>query len=125
MLRKFLAAALVLAGAPVALADGINNPSPSARINTIRSASSSADNISATDYFVCPANSVGSATETLPPSPVAGQPFVVKDCNGASHSNNITIIPSSGTIDGASSYVMNVNYESVTIMYSGTQWLVY
>lgn len=57
-------------------------------------------------------------------SPVVGQIYTIKDSVGSAGSNNITITPSGNNIDGAASYVINVNFASVNIVYSGTQWLV-
>lgn len=59
--------------------------------------------------------------------PNATAPFtvVVKDGSGAAATNNITITPD-GTdlIDGAANYVINTNYGSVTLVYSGTDWYI-
>lgn len=49
---------------------------------------------------------------------------VVKDASGSASTNNITISPASGTIDGLSSYVVNAAYESVQIVSDGTNWFV-
>lgn len=68
----------------------------------------------------------GSATAvTLPSSPVTfTQTYTVKDQKGDAGTNNITVTPSSGLIDGQSSFVMNVNYEAVSFVFDGANWSV-
>ncbi len=58
------------------------------------------------------------------PAPVTGQPFVIKDGKGDCNANNITITPAAGTIDGAATLVMNVNYQAVRVVHNGTEWNV-
>jgi hypothetical protein len=78
-----------------------------------------------TDSVIVVNKSVGSATAvTLPASPATGQQITIKDGKGDANANNITITPAAGTIDGAATLVMNVNRQSVTLMYSGSEWCV-
>lgn len=65
-----------------------------------------------------------SSARTITPlaSPVTGTMYVIKDNVGSAAANNITVTPSGKNIDGVASYVMNQNYESITIVYNGTQW---
>lgn len=56
---------------------------------------------------------------TLP----AGQEFIVKDESGScSLTNTITITPPAGTIDGASTLVLNSAYAKATVYTNGTNW---
>jgi hypothetical protein len=91
-----------------------------------RVVSASTDTASATsDYFLCVTyTSTGAVTETLPSSPATGLTLLIKDCGGAAATNNITITPASGNIDGASTYVMSTNYGSVAVTYVNSQWSV-
>lgn len=76
-----------------------------------------------TDYFICVKKGTGAATAVnLPSSPATGLTFLVKDCKGDAATNNITVTPASGNIDGAATYVINTNYASVAVTYDGTQW---
>lgn len=62
---------------------------------------------------------------TLPASTRPGQRVTIVDYRGDAGSNNITITPASGLINGAASYVINTNYGSVTLVQSntdGTRW---
>jgi hypothetical protein len=56
-------------------------------------------------------------TITLPVSPVIGQIIFIKDQKGSAGSHPITIAGNSNTIDGNASYVLNVSYESVQLVY--------
>lgn len=81
--------------------------------------------VAKTDYIVVVNKSSGAATTVnLPSSPVTGQKFIIKDGKGDAATNNITITPASGNIDGAATFVIAVNYGGVEIAYNGTQWNV-
>jgi hypothetical protein len=78
-----------------------------------------------TDYYV--AINLGTPAAmavTLPSSPTAGQTLVIKDGAGDAATYNITVSPSSGTLDGASNVVLNNNYASVSVFYNGTNWSI-
>lgn len=78
-----------------------------------------------TDYIVVINKSSGAATTvTLPSSVTTGDTYIIKDGKGDANTNNITVTPSSGNIDGSSTYVMNINYQSITVVYNGVQWNV-
>ncbi len=74
-----------------------------------------------TDYLIA-VN--GGGTITLLASPTAATTFIVKDLNGTAGSSNITINGNGNNIDGASTYVISANYESITIAYTGTEWSI-
>lgn len=72
----------------------------------------------------------GSVTLTLPnvSGLVAGRKFIVKDQKGlASQSVYITVQRegSSEKIDGANTYEMKAAYESISLMWDGSNWLVF
>lgn len=73
------------------------------------------------DVFV---NRAGAVALTLPASPATGQRHFVKDISGAAATNNVTVTPSAGTVDGAASKVLSSNYEAMTFVYNGTEWSV-
>jgi hypothetical protein len=67
----------------------------------------------------------GAATQvTLPASPTASQLAVVIDAKGDAATNNITIVPAAGTIDGAASVLIQTNYGAISFIYNGTEWNV-
>lgn len=67
----------------------------------------------------------GAATAVnLPANPLIGRVYTIKDAKGDANSNNITLTPAAGNIDGAGTYVMSTNYQAARIAYNGTQWNV-
>lgn len=61
----------------------------------------------------------GSATAvTLPASPTLWVRYDIIDAKGDAATNNITVTPASGTIDGGASFTMNSNYDSFSFMAS-------
>lgn len=86
--------------------------------------SGSSYTILSTDYAVVVTKTSGSATGLSLPAGSLGKSFVIKDGKGDAGTNNITISPASGTIDGQSTFVIRSNYDSVTLVYNGTEWNV-
>ena len=82
------------------------------------------------DYTVLGSDEVVFATSSaaraiaLNASPSTGQTVTIKDLTGTAGTNNITITPAAGNIDGSGTYVITANYGSVTLVYSGSQWFV-
>ena len=62
-------------------------------------------------------------TVTLP-AVSAGRRVIIKDVAGNAVTNNITISPASGTIDGVGSKLIATNYGSLTITSDGTNWWI-
>ena len=78
-----------------------------------------------TDYFICVNKTSGAPTTVnLPASPAAGATYLIKDCKGDAATNNITITPAAGTIDGASTFVMNISRQSASVTYNSAEWSV-
>lgn len=76
-----------------------------------------------TDNVIIVNKTTGAATTVnLPASPTTGLTYVIKDGKGDANTNNITITPNAGNIDGAATFVMTTNFASKTIVYNGTQW---
>jgi hypothetical protein len=78
-------------------------------------------------YFGTTRPSTGALTVTLPlgSTLTAGRQYVIKDESGnaGAAGRNITIARSgSDLIDGATSRVINSNYGSLTVMWTGTTW---
>lgn len=71
------------------------------------------------------AKGTGAATTVnLPASPLPGKRIVIKDGKGDAATNNITITPAAGTIDGAATLVLNTNYGRASLVYNGVEWNV-
>lgn len=76
------------------------------------------------DVVVVVNKTSGAATVVNLPAGVANQMFTIKDGKGDAGTNNITITPAAGLIDGAATFVMNANYESTTLIYDSASWRV-
>lgn len=76
-----------------------------------------------TDYIVL-ANSTSAAFTVTLPAVTSGRKIIIKDSGGSAQTNNITVSPASGTIDGAASFVINNNYQSIDLVSDGTNWFV-
>ena len=65
----------------------------------------------------------GTVTITLPVSS-AGKVYIIKDAVGDAEANPVTILAASSTIDGAASYILNIDWSSVSLVYNGIEWNV-
>lgn len=89
----------------------------------VRTVTTSTGTLTNTDRVVL-CNRAGTVGLTLPSSPRAGQLVDVSDISGAAALNNITITPSSGTINGAATQVLKTDYASVKLIFDGTNWFM-
>lgn len=80
-----------------------------------------------TDYYLSVNTSIISITVKLPDSPAANTQFVIKDRSGNAELNNIILTTVTGlvTIDGVVSYAMNTNYQSVNIVFNGSNYEIF
>lgn len=78
-----------------------------------------------TDYVVS-VDTSAARTIRLPDAPTTGKIFVIKDVIGSAAANNISLTTVGGAvnIDGATTYTMNVNYQSVTVIFSGSAYFI-
>lgn len=81
------------------------------------------------DYIIYLLTSTAGAGFTVNLPPVAGNSgaqFLFIDVEANAHNKNVTIDPNGAeTINGASTYVMNLPREAVTIVCDGTAWYTY
>lgn len=76
-----------------------------------------------TDVYICVNKTTGAASAvTLFASPTTGYVLTVLDCKGDAATNNITITPAAGNIDGSGTFVINANYGTWQAVYTGTIW---
>ncbi len=80
--------------------------------------------VSTTDHVIVVTKTSGEATNIPLPAGVLGRTLVIKDGKGDALTNNITLTPAAGTIDGGATFVLNLNRQSATIVYDGTEWEV-
>lgn len=76
------------------------------------------------DYLILADSTSGAITVSLPTAAiVAGRIFVIKRINAGA--NNVVIDPAaSETIDGALTYTLSAQWNSVTIISNGTSWFI-
>ena len=72
-----------------------------------------------TDDFLGVNSSGGAITVQLPNAPATGRVWTIKDSTGSAATHNITVTTVGGAvnIDGATSFIMNANYESVNVLF--------
>lgn len=92
----------------------------------VRIATSSPVTVSAANDCVIVTNlTVAGAVAVNLPAGSTKQMFVIVDGKGDAATNNITITPAAGTINGSASYVLNVNRAGVALIYNGSEWSVF
>lgn len=79
-----------------------------------------------TDHKILVDTRTGPISITLPTAvSISGTEYLIKDKFGSAATNPITILTTSGqTIDGAASYVIGNNYQSITVVSDGANWYI-
>lgn len=79
------------------------------------------------DQFIAVDSTGGARTVQLPNTPTTGKSFIIKDAAGTAQTNNITVTTVGGIvlIDGATTMVMNTQFSSINVVFSGTEYNVY
>lgn len=81
--------------------------------------------ITGTDNTILANTSSAAFTVTLPaPGSISGRIYTIKKIGNGGIDNALTISPSSGTIDGGSSYVIYNDYTYVSLQTDGTNWYI-
>jgi len=80
-----------------------------------------------TDDFIAVNTSGGVVTLLLPNAPATGKVYYIKDSTGSSATSNISVTTVGGTvtIDGATTYTIATNYESIGVIFDGTNYEVF
>ena len=105
---------------------GNNAQTTSAQKGTIRIATSTPVTVSSTDFTVLSNLSVAGAVAFTLPAGIDKTIYVIGDTKGDAQTNNVTITPASGNINGSSTYVIKNNYGVVALQYSSaaSEWKV-
>jgi hypothetical protein len=96
------------------------NSSPSNRVNY--SVVTTNYTLTSSDDTILVGVLSGSITLTLPASPVDKTKYIIKDQNGSATTYNIIIDGNGTNIDGASTFTINENYGSITLIYGNSLW---
>ena len=81
--------------------------------------------LTAADNTVLVNTTSSSITVTLPsPTNIKGRIYTIKKIGSGGIDNSLTITPTGGTIDGASTYVIYNDYTYVTLQTDGANWYV-
>jgi len=80
--------------------------------------------IQSDDALILVTPAVGGTTITLPATGTLGCIFIVKDAAGTAFSRNITIDPGPTTIDGLGLFIITQNFQSITITWNGSAWVI-
>lgn len=83
--------------------------------------------VGADDQFLNVDTSSLAITVQLPNGPATGRVFSIKDGYGDASTNNITVTTVGGliNIDGAASVAMNTDGESLSVIFTGTEYLIF
>jgi hypothetical protein len=96
---------------------------PFVSVLSITNASSPFDLSDATPYVST--NSTGGAITINLPAGIDGRKVTIFDTNGSAVTNNVTINRAgSDTINGATSTTLTTAYQSVTLLFHGTNWTI-
>jgi len=90
----------------------------------LEAAGSSPFTITGTAVFVGVTNAAAT-TVKMPAASAVGDWYVVTDPLGQAGSNNITVDGNGKNINGASTYVISTNYDSVRVLYTGSEWITW
>ncbi len=127
-----LGTAVITAGAGISVTPGTNTITIAATASGTLTVTS-VDNgdspytVLGSDQFLAVDTSGGVVTIRLPNAPATGTVFYVKDSAGTAAASNITVTTVGGAvnIDGATSFVMNTAYESISVVFDGTAYEVF
>jgi len=127
-----LGTATITAGTGISVSAGANTITISATgtttltVTTVNNAASPYTVLS-TDEFLAVNTSGGAVTIRLPNAPATGRVYYIKDSNGTAAASNITVTTVGGAvnIDGATSFVMNTAYESISVIFDGSAYEVF
>lgn len=93
----------------------------------VRTATSGSITLAFDDYYCLINKTIAGVTTVNLPDPAtigSGIAYVIIDVKGDAATNNTTIVPAVGLINGAANYVMNVNYQSISVMSNGSNYFI-
>lgn len=126
------AAATLTAGTGISISNGHNSITISATgtttltVTSVNTSPYTVDSVVAND-FIAVDSSGGAITIKFPNAPATGRVYYVKDSTGSAATHNITLTTVGGAIfiDGATSVAMNTAYESMAVIFDGTNYEIF
>ena len=116
---------------------GINTQTPNATLHVEGSISAKVVTTAVTYTMATPGNEDlhtllctntgggGDITITLPAvASSAGRIYHIKKVGATNNDDEVVITPTDGTLDGAATYTLNYQYESVTVVCDGSNWFI-
>jgi hypothetical protein len=102
-------------------------PGPSMGTYTSVNHAASPYTVQPTDYYISCDVTGGVITILLPNAPLTSTVFAIKDRVGLSATSNITVTTVGGAvnIDGATTFVFNTAYESISVIFNGSAYEVF
>lgn len=104
-------------------ADGYYIAKPPSKISIMNTVIQAQSPYTVTSEDVVLVTHSGVFTVNLPLTPPAGTNLIIKDFSGNASSFNITV-STAQLIDGAATYLINTNYGSVRVVFTGTTWAI-
>jgi hypothetical protein len=83
--------------------------------------------VTAIDYYIGLTSNSGAVQVNMPTPTAINQTFIIKDEAGTANTKPVTVTTVGGTItfDGATTYVMNAAYQSVSLVWDGSNYFIY
>jgi hypothetical protein len=75
-----------------------------------------------TDDFIPVDVSITAITVNLPAGPALGKGYTIAHVAGNAAANNITVNGNGHNILGAGTFVINTNFQTLTVVFDGTNW---
>lgn len=124
--------ATLTAGSNISIANGAGSITISANgggvlaITSLNDTDSPYTVLDADEYLSCDVSS-GILSIELPNAPTTGRVIRIKDSGGDANTNNISVTTAGGvvTIDGATTYTINADYQSISVIFNGTSYEVF
>lgn len=125
-----LGTAVITAGTGISVTPGANTITIAASGTTslaYTNVNSSPYVVLVTDNYLSVDSSGGTITVQLPNAATLGSVWIIKDRTGSAATNNITVTTVGGAvnIDGATTFVMNTDYEAIQVIGNGSTYEVF
>lgn len=117
---------ITIGGSPVALGGTLTIAGGGGFSVTAINNASSPYTVLAADEFISANVTAGVISVLLPNAPTTGRAITIKDKVGLAATSNISVTTVGGvvTIDGATTFAMNTAYQSITVVFDGSNYSI-